>query len=143
METIELVIYFFVAVVIGSLIVGFIGGWNVQETYSGFQRLFGQEEVSAYEQVTLAQVPGTIIEVWDECGFGALAFNKTISVSDAGNLNKTGLFLTIQEYNLCKSLQSNASGCGTREDVVDFMPIQTPAIIKISCDPALEQLVLT
>jgi hypothetical protein len=65
---------------------------------------------------------------WEEYEFSDSAESLTLFLDYQGNLTKEKFFDTIKENNLCGTLQSEAFGCGQREDVrLDY--IQLPAII--------------
>ena len=141
METVEVIVYMAIAVVVGALVLAFVGGWDVRGTFTGFQELFTGDEAQ-YEEVTAEGFPRAVLATWETCGLGTTDLNRTLYISDAAMLNKTVIFDRIRQANLCRTLQWNATGCGTRDDVV-FTGAQAPVVLRLRCDAATRQLIIT
>lgn len=134
METVEIVVYLSVAVIVGSLMIAFIAGWDAKGTYEGFKDLFGQGDVADYEQIPVEQMARVALEVWDACGLGTTNFTKTIYVTGSGTYDKTDLFTTVKQYDLCRSLQSSDFSCGTKEDVQFISTLAIPTVVSVRCE---------
>ena len=142
METVEIVVYMTIAIIVGGHVIAFIAGWDPKQTYTGLKRVLGQGPVNDYEEVTSDRLPATIVKLWDGCGLGTTNMTKSVYVTDAALLNKSALFAYFRAASLCKSLQSVAEGCGAREDIV-FAGATAPVILRLQCDPTTETLVIT
>jgi hypothetical protein len=142
METLEVIVYIAIALILGALVIGFIGGWDATGTYDTLKRLFRPAPDTAYEKVTVDQFPRTVLQIWEACGLGSTALNKTVYVGDDLPLNKTFLFLKVKQANLCRTLQARSENCGEREDVI-FTPLQAPVVVQLRCDPATSTLTIS
>ncbi len=134
METMEIIIYIAIALIVGGLIIAFIAGWDARDTYSSIKRIFsGSSSANAdYETVKSNDLPGVVLTFWDSCGFGSVAMQKTVYVNDNVLLDNKLLFDYYKKYNVCKSIQSKLQNCGEREDVT-FAGAQGPAILNLAC----------
>jgi hypothetical protein len=142
METVEVVVYMGIALIVGSLLIAFIGGWDAQGTLKGLRTLFSPEPDDSYEQITSAELPSTVLGTWDACGMGTTALNKTIYVEDSTPLNKSLIFDRVKQANLCRTLQWSAGGCGTRDDI-SFPDTAGPTVLVLRCDPATRTLIIS
>jgi hypothetical protein len=142
METIEVVIYIFLAVVVGGLLIGFVTGWDATQTFDAMKSLFSGDRTLVYEKVTAAQLPASALAVWEECGLGSTELKKTVYLTDTVTITKAALFETFKRSDVCKTIQSAAEGCGSKEDV-NMSTLQGPAALTIRCDPATATLVIS
>lgn len=141
METVEIIIYIVIALALGGLVILFIGGWDAGATFESMKSIFRPEPDDQYEKITADKFARTALQTWEACGLGSADLNKTVYVTE-GLVNKTGLFASVKQANLCKSLQSQSLGCGAREDVPDFER-QAPVILQLRCDAATRTLIIT
>lgn len=141
MDTVEVIVYMAIAVVVGALMLAFIGRWDATETFQGLKGLFSREQ-QEYEQISSDAFARFVLTAWESCGLGTADMNRTVYVSDDAELNKTMIFDRIRQANLCRTLQWNESGCGTRDDIV-FAGAQGPAVLRLRCDAATRQLIIT
>jgi hypothetical protein len=138
METIELIIYLGIAVIVGSLLVFFIGSAGFQDLYEGIRG----EKAPEFRKVNQDEFVVEAAEFWQSCGLGTVQKNLTLYLDGQGTYNATVFFERAEKLNLCTTLQSAAQGCGTREQLV--MPELTlPRIVNLKCDVAAEQLVIS
>lgn len=142
METIEVIVYLLLSVILGGLIIAFISGWDAQGTLKNMQHLFSEPSVNDYEQMTAQEFPGRVLAFWDACGKGSIEKNATFYLKDSVTINKAFLFSAVKQSNLCLSLQSVDQGCGQTEDV-EMNDIQGPAIIRIECNPESKKLIIS
>jgi hypothetical protein len=146
METMEIVVYMGIALIIGGMLVAVIAGWDARETFQGFTRLFKDDAGVAYEKIPDDAFPREVLQTWEACGLGTTDGNRTIyvtgNVSGVGEVSKAQLFAYIKAAGICRSLQSAALGCGEREDVV-FTSKATPAVVRIECRSATRTLVIS
>lgn len=141
METVEIIVYLVIALIVGALVVMFIGGWDAKQTYADLKRVMRGGSPDDYEKVTSTELPAAIIRLWDGCGLGTTNMSKTVYVTDNVAINKTMLFAYFKAANLCKSLQSAENSCGAREDML-FDNTTAPVLLRMSCDPTQEKLII-
>lgn len=132
METVEIIVYIGVAVVVGALLVAFIARWDARGSYEGFKGLFKGPDAEQYETISSGELARAALDLWDACGQGEGEASKTVYVEDAATLNKSVLFSTVKAASLCRTLQSAQLGCGSREDVV-FANVTSPAVVHLRC----------
>jgi hypothetical protein len=142
METAEIVVYLVIAIALGALVIAFIGGWDTGGTYDTIKRIFSPAPDDAYAKIDAEQFPRVVLETWDACGLGTTDLNKTVYVTDERPLNRSFIFAHIKAASLCRSLQSAAEGCGTREDV-DFADRAGPVVLQLRCVAATRTLVIS
>jgi hypothetical protein len=143
METVEIIVYIVIALILGSLVLAFIGGWDPKQTYDGLKRAMGGgDTANAYEKIESDRLPAAVLSFWDACGFGTTTMEKNIYVTDSAALSKSTLFSYYKAASLCRSIQSNESGCGTREDVI-FAGTTGPVLLHLKCDEATQRLIIT
>lgn len=136
-----MIVYLVIALVLGALVVAFIAGWDAKATYTNLKNVFRGGSPDDYAKITSEEFPAAVVRLWDGCGLGTMHLEKTVYVADEATLNKTTLFNHVKAANMCKSLQSATHSCGVREDVA-FDDIATPALIRMTCDETLSQLVI-
>jgi hypothetical protein len=142
METIEVVVYMAIAVILGGLIIAVIGGWDAGATFNSLKKVFSPKSSTEYARISSDQFARAAFETWDGCGLGSTDLNRTVYVTDAVPLNKTMLFTAIKGANLCQSLQWKDGQCGTRDDV-EFQNTMGPTVLQLHCDPARRKLVIS
>lgn len=138
METIEIIIYFVFAVMIGALIIGFTLSIDGRQLYDKTKNmLFGSDDVK-FERIDSDELAMKAYNFWKECGYGQDRMELTVYVKDeldgGGKIDREFLFKGLIKYNFCYSIQSNDSNCGYREDVYFTEDIDPPQLIKLMCD---------
>jgi hypothetical protein len=136
METVEVIIYIGIALIVGALVVGFIGSWDAQGTFKGLKSLFKPEPDDRFEEITSDRFAKSVLDTWEACGLGTSEMNKTIYVSDTSLLNKSLIFSRVKQANLCRTLQSQEYACGVREDV-DFENTTGPRVLTLRCESGI------
>jgi hypothetical protein len=136
METMEIIIYIGIALLVGGLIIGFLAGWDAQGTYNSVKGVFSKSSTSSaekdYESIKSDDLPGVVLTFWEGCGLGSVAAQKTVYVKNDAELSKEKLFSYYKQYNVCKSIQSKEQGCGSREDVT-FAQVKGPVVLSLVC----------
>lgn len=141
-ETIEIIVYLGIAVIVGALLVGFIAGWDATAAYEGLKGVFEGPDPEAYEKISSTDLPRTVLEFWESCGLGTVDQSKTVHITDAVPLNKTLIFPTIRAASLCRTIQSADHDCGTREDIL-FQNASGPAVLRLACNAENRTLIIT
>jgi len=142
MEAVEIVVYLFVALVIGMLLLQFLTSWSVTDTFKGLHSLIRGERQPTYAEVDKDQFVMDAIHFWESCGMGEVDKTLALHVKDSGELNRTFLFEKIKQLSLCNTMQSSSEGCGNRENVI-MNTITLPRIIRMECNSTNEVLIIT
>ena len=132
METVEVVVFIAVSIILGGLIIALITGWNVSRTVDMVRGLLIPNKHTGYEKVSVEDFPAMAFATWEACNEGQTSLNRTVYVTNETTLTAETLFAEYRRLNLCHSIQSAANNCGTREDVV-MSPIQGPAVLTLAC----------
>jgi hypothetical protein len=134
MEAIEVTVFLVIAIVLGSLVIGFITDWDYTKTSESLKKLMSGEEKPQFDEVDAEGFVSQVIKIWDDCGYGELDASYTFYVKDSNrtSVDKAYLFSRLKKFNICESLQSFGNGCGVREDVrMDTLSL--PHLAIISC----------
>lgn len=143
METIELITYIAVAIMIGGLIIMFITDIQVDDVYTAMRSMLQRDETLRFSNVDAADVAPKAFNVWRQCGYGQREGELVISLREGNTIDKAYLFQHYKKYNLCFSIQSADHDCGTREDLsLNPEEIEGPALLNIRCDTENTQLII-
>lgn len=140
--SLELVVWFIISLVLGTMVLYFILGVDYNGFYGSIKKTLTSEKddrVMRGESINESIINS--LEVWKSCGFGEIALNKTIFINETGTLNTEIYFNKIKELNLCSVISSNLYSCGSKEELL-VGGITTPKIVQISCDPINKRLVI-
>ena len=133
METVEIIAYFVVAIIIGGLLILFISGINPEDIYKSLREMVFPEKSIKYENIDSKELALAAYNLWDQCGLGIRDMSLTLYVKSGPQINKSMLFSTYNKLNLCYSIQSKNQSCGNREDVIINDSIMPPALVTLSC----------
>ncbi len=137
MESVEIVIYMGIALIVGGMILNFIIGIDGKNMTENFSQIFkGKNNNIEYKKVTPVQFIKEIYLVWEKCGKGEMNIEETIYVNvlnTTPQISKEFIFNEIKKINYCTQLQSAKYNCGTKEDLILENNITLPAVVKISC----------
>lgn len=127
-----MVIYLGIAVIVGSLVIGFLLDWDFAGGYVSLKKIILREEELAFRKVDKEGLVKETYAVWEACGFGEINLTNRIYVADQGTINRTWLFEQFKKLNWCNTIQSANESCGLREDIIPFS-FDLPKVIAISC----------
>jgi hypothetical protein len=143
MQTVELIVYLGIAVIIGGLVLGFIIGIDTEDVYNALKSMLYREEKVSYQSVDSSDLAPVIYSAWRECGYGQKDYELIISLKSGDNVTKEYLFDSYRKFNLCYSIQSADNDCGNREDLtLDPELINSPALLMITCNSSTESLIV-
>jgi hypothetical protein len=145
METIEIVIYLFIAIVIGGFVIAFIAGVEPKQMYDALRHLTNPGDATLeFKKLSSDRFASEAYKVWEACNYGTQERNLTVYIERGTPVDRAYIFATFKKLNLCYSIQSGNESCGTREDVaIASGSITPPALVTIRCDPVSRQLLLT
>lgn len=135
METVEIIVYTSIAVLVGGLFIGFVTGFDFSGIGESLHKVFFGTEERSFDKVEKDEFGHTLLSFWESCNEGGTEKNATYYVEGVGEINKSVIFTPLKKYNLCYTLQSGEEKCGVREDVVlPETAIEAPALLKATCD---------
>ncbi len=143
MQTVELVVFIGIAVIVGGLIIGFIAGIDTEGLYDSMKRIFLLEETARYANVDADEFASAAYSAWRECGYGQRDHERIVSLRGEEEVTKEKMFQWYTKFNLCHSIQSAYHECGNREDIEMPDSITPPALIRIACNATQEILEIT
>lgn len=129
METMEIIIYIVLALMLGLLTLSFIKQWDYEATYDA---AIQKKEAEEFHQVDDSRLIEESVALWHNCRFGTDAKNMTVYYIGA-QMTDTLYFDYIKKHNLCSEIESEIHECGTGEDVV-FQNF-SQAVVRIACNP--------
>jgi len=132
METIELLIYLGITILVGSLIVGFLTGWDFVGSYKGMKDVMMEDDELGFEKLKPNEFAGKLQTFFTECTNRAENMTLTVYVQGDGSFNKADLFAIYKDLGWCEIIQSADQGCGAREDLSMGM-IELPKVVRASC----------
>jgi nitrogen fixation-related uncharacterized protein len=138
MQAVEIAIFIGVAVIIGSLLITFLIGWNVNDSYDDLKNIITPEKKIGYKQIDSENFVIIVSEIWKSCAYGLE--NKTVPIyvkkTKHGNeeyITKESFFKDVKKLNWCMSIQSKKYDCGGGEDVIMNQNHSLPYLFTISC----------
>ncbi|MGM5488545.1 MAG: hypothetical protein ACQESG_06345 [Nanobdellota archaeon] len=144
MQIIEIMIYTAIALIVGAMIFTFVKTMDY-----GMLRdkigLFDDRKIE-FEKVNKKTFINRLLLFWEDTGHCKVAGNVSYYVFNetTGNqLSKDYIFDRIKEIHMCKSLQSGSHDCGVEDDVKVPSTINLPNVIRLNCDVANNQVVVT
>lgn len=144
MQTVELIVYLGIAVIIGGLVLAFIIGIDTEDVYNALKKMLYREEKVSYQSVDSKDLAPVIYGAWRECGYGQKDYELIISLKSGDNVTKEYLFDSYRKFNLCYSIQSEANNCGNREDLTLYPEtINPPALLMITCNSSTNRINMT
>ncbi len=143
MQTVEIVIYMVIALIVGVLTLTLVTTWD----YRGIiDKMTGNDDGIKFEKVSNADFALKAGMFWKSCGMGAVGKSASLYLEDDGSgtpMDIDEFFLQVKRINFCNSLQSVSRGCGDIENVVFTGSYNLPHVINLECDIATRELVIT
>jgi hypothetical protein len=136
-ESVELMVFLGVGIVLLSLFTYFIYQWNVKDDVDALKGLYADEHGKEALKVDKITLMTKAREFWDECNHTWINSTRTYYVfNDAkaaeGSINRSDMFDYYKSLSWCKSIQSVNQSCGSREDI-NITSIVLPSLIRLSC----------
>ncbi len=134
MQTVEIIVFLFAAIIVGGLIILFISDIDTNEVMDVLKNAAFPEKELQYQKIESNELADIAYNLWEKCEFGSKEMSLTVFVSSGQQINKNMLFDAYKKINLCYSIQSKSQLCGNREDVIiknDF--INPPALVSLTC----------
>lgn len=130
METVEIIIYITIAIIVGSMILLTTLSLANPQVYEQIKNVFTGESKQGFATVDNSSITQYLFSFWEECNFGVSPQNVTFQYTGE-TLSKEEFFDEVKQLRLCNTLSSVEHDCGSREDLVT----QTiePGIRTASC----------
>jgi hypothetical protein len=123
METLELIVYILIAVVVGGILLRFLLDISTQRTVTKINPIQANNKEPAFSQTKMEFIKG-FIKFWQDCGLGKYEKNYVTYIPDMGNLTKQDLMGYITKNNYDETLH---------EQDLNTSDIMLPALISINC----------
>ena len=131
-QSVELIVFLGIGMILLALMTGFIYMWNIKEDVGSTLSLYEGNRTDIGIKMDVVAFMAQARDYWDYCNHSSAPTNRTMYVSSNGTLNKTVLFDYYKSLSWCSSIQSVNQSCGRREDV-NISDIALPAVVHISC----------
>ncbi len=141
MQTIEIIVYLSIALIIGSLILVFLKDGGFSEFYDDLVKMHTKEP--GFKKVDTNAFVGEAASFWQDCGFGEINKSLALYIEGEGVFNRSMFFSTVSKINYCDTLQSASEGCGNGENVIFEGNITLPRVVRLECDSQAKKLVIT
>jgi len=129
METVEFIVYLGVAILVGTLMIGMLTGWDFTREYKTIHTMMA-DDVPEDFHLDLDEFAGRLQTIFNDCE--GINTNTTFYIQDNGTIGKAELFAFYKSLDWCDTIQSKSEGCGSREDVV-MSPIAAPKVVRVEC----------
>ena len=139
METINVVFFLVASIIVGSMMILLISGWNYHNLYDATSNIINHKnKLENTNKVSYSQF------IFVLANFGKTCMEENtgqmiLYVNDNRTITKSKIFDDVKKLSLCESLQSVSNGCGSKESIADFN-IKLPAVIKLSCNNHIVEL---
>jgi hypothetical protein len=141
MQTIEVMVFFFFAVISGFLIIGFIGGFDFQKMQDGLTSILGgkPKDLNTFEKINYSQFLERVSACWKACNFGKEDRDcgmMNVVQAEEQDYGKAVSTLTLEadfnKFNICET-------CTVKLDPAN---LTIPSIIRLRCDKAAKAIVI-
>ncbi|MEM4268424.1 MAG: hypothetical protein QXK37_06375 [Candidatus Woesearchaeota archaeon] len=132
MESIEIVIFVGLAIIIGGFVTGMLVDWDYTKTFSLIKKMMIRSHNEGFETVDTAGYAGRLNKFFSDCTISGMDKVLVLHVKDNGTLDKKRLFSFYKDWGWCHTIQSNENGCGFREDV-EMEEIVLPSVVRANC----------
>lgn len=143
METLEIIIYIVIALIVGSIFLLAVKNWNYIKEYRSIKNILGgtDDDESGLKEITKDILPQESANIWERCGFGDKELSRTFYMQGENLFTKSDFFRIIKKLGKCNILQYNLEECGTRDNVI-MNDIKLPAVVKVYCDTVEKKLMI-
>ncbi len=136
MNTIEIIVYTGIAIIVVGLGLNFIVSIEGESYYSSFKKILINDNEIQFERTNPYSFIKEIFDVWESCAKGEIELSQTVYVEKDEyifSIDKEFIFSEIKKINYCSQLQSSEFECGSKEDLEMDSSISLPAVIEIKC----------
>ncbi|MEM0360833.1 MAG: hypothetical protein QXK06_05885 [Candidatus Diapherotrites archaeon] len=135
MQVIEVLVFFFFAVIAGFLVIGFIGGFDFQKMQENLTQLLGGKpaDQNTFQKINYNAFLGMVSDCWRSCNFGredrdcGIVHVVNAEEKDYGKpITKLSLETDFNKFNVCETCNLMVSPAN----------LTIPSTLKVRCDKA-------
>ena len=134
METVEIIVFLTITVIIGGLVVLFVADIDDEGMYQTMSNLLYGDDSVRYQQVDREGLARAAFEAWRQCGQAAEEYELLVTYQNGDDVDRERLVDVLRKYNLCHTLQYGNQGCGSRNDIIFDETISPGSTVALSCD---------
>jgi hypothetical protein len=128
METVEIIVYIFIAIVVAGSVAMMLKTVDHEKQYQTYVDTFRNDEGNIFK-IETDQFAGEVAKRWEDCRFGMDNITYSVYVTNNGTINKEDLVLEFKRVDKC-----NVIDCYNRKNgLILENNITTPKIINIRC----------
>jgi hypothetical protein len=128
MQSMEIVLYMLVAIIVGGMVVSVLGVVNYQKQYHDFTSLFGIKEAEKYK-IESKDFPIELSKSWEKCRLGIDDMSFTVYVEDNSTLDRQTIADGLFRIGKCDDIdcRNHSNGLIVPNSII------TPKVINIHC----------
>lgn len=126
METIEIMIYIGVAIMVGGFMIGILTSFNHKESYDAIRDNLKDDK--QYFKITSSELAKEIAKRWDECRYGFDNMSFKVYVKDKGIITHDKLIKDLKKADTCTVID-----CYNKSNTLHIKDLTIPKIINIRC----------
>lgn len=140
MDTMEIVVYLAVAVLVGGMILLATTELANAGIFEKISNTIKGKETAEFTTLNNETIAPFLFSTWQECGLGTKEMNVTFQYQ-GDEITLDEVFDEIQRMRLCRTLSSLSRDCGSREDVVLLSALEA-GIHTARCQPETQQMII-
>ena len=139
MEAVEIIVYLVISIIIGGMILSFLTGWNIRQTYYDIKDAIKGDDTVSYQEVDKPGFVSMSLKLWESCGYGEIDKSVAVLVKDpsaTGTLDSAYMLEVAKQLNIERSINA---------DTLDFqqsISLAQPQVVRIRCDATAKKLVI-
>ena len=141
MESVEIVVYLIVAIVIGGMMITFLTSWDIRQTYHNIKDAIKGDDTVGYEEVDKPELVSAALRLWESCGYGEI--DKSVAVLLKDDDPAKAPLDSAYVLDIAKKLNIERSINAQTLDIKGPIPTDKPRVVRIMCDSATQKLVIS
>lgn len=137
METIEVIVYTTIFLIVGVMTLHFIGAIDIGGIYRAMSGSIQEEKEIGFKKVDKKGFVSEVINFWEHSGMCEVPDTRSMYIEtnvSGDSINKSYLFEKIKLIGFCSTIQSASHDCGDREHVNFTADIDLPHVIRLECN---------
>jgi|APSaa5957512576_1039674.scaffolds.fasta_scaffold51234_2 hypothetical protein len=128
METVEIIVYIFIAIIVAGSLAAMLKTIDHKEQYQTYVKTFKNDDGNIFK-IDSTQFAGEVAKRWEDCRFGMDNKTYSVFVTDNSTLTREDIILEFKRVDKC-----NVIDCYNRKNgFILENNITTPKIINIRC----------
>jgi len=129
MQSLEILIYMVIAIIIAGSIIAVIQSINHEKQYHDYIEVFSTEEENIYK-IESSEFPNELTKRWVDCRYGFDNMSFSVYVKDESNITRADITDELLKIDKCDIIDCKNKTNG----LIVIGTIKTPKIINIRCD---------